>query len=170
VRLNVAVNPLRIDPILEHWSQLCVEAKTEAVKLKQSYEHMITWLVLRATDPPSEPSPDDVAKAVEICVKRCQELEQKVIDLEDSQLGPTPAPSNIGLVVPPGHVAIVRDRDGSLREVKGPKPLTVDPHEIYKAILGSIEAVLRVHSASPDEMARNAAQAVMSLLEAQLDG
>lgn len=124
---------------LEHWIQLCVEAKTEAVKLarvpggggltpdelkialanvgvditcgacaelfytghynakhthpprdqgiQQSLDAMTAILAL-----PQGDTPENIAACVKICVRRCQELEQKLIDFQDSHRAPQQVP------------------------------------------------------------------------------
>lgn len=130
VRISAATHTLVIPPTAEgdarlvdlfsHWDQLCKELLTEAIKTRNSLEH--SFLQVAALDRitallalPSTSTAPEIAKAVELAIKRLQELELKVAEFKEAH---TQQPSG-SFLVPPGHVMVFRDNDGSLKEVRG---------------------------------------------------
>ena len=83
--LRVRIESLKANPgisgasLFEHWMALCVEAKTEAVKLQRVLDRVSASLAL-----PRDVSPEDLASAVKACVQRCQLLEKQLIEFQDA--------------------------------------------------------------------------------------
>ena len=65
--------------VTDHWLDLCVEAKTEAVNLAHVFDAITAALAL-----PRDANGGDIALAVRQCARRCEELERKVIAFQES--------------------------------------------------------------------------------------
>lgn len=70
-----------IAPLLGHCSQLCKDALVAARTIELSNDRITALLAL-----PADCDPMEVALAVEIAIKRLQELELKIAQLRESHL------------------------------------------------------------------------------------
>lgn len=79
--LRVRISSIKDDlpeRAMSHWEDLCVEAKTEAVKLGHNLDDITAALAL-----PRDASGEDIALAVRQCTRHCEELEHKVLAFQE---------------------------------------------------------------------------------------
>ena len=140
----------RREASFDHWMTLCVEAKTEAIKLQRALDRISASLAL----PPDADPSDLIAAAVKTCVQRCQLLEKQLIEFQDAH---TYTPSEETLK--PFREALARDEDAyrgvlgvlALREVIDNTRFFLRRSGLEKSFTTHLLAQLDNYTPSPTE-------------------
>lgn len=117
-----------------HWEQLAKEVVIEATRLKLSAEYQPLRLVYAALDRisalmalASDTPPADIAKAVEVAMKRLQDLELRVANFTEAATPAAPKP-------------VLYERHGELRGVQAYHDTREEPRASY--VLERMEALI----------------------------
>lgn len=89
----------RLSDMLYSWSQLAKDVVTEATRMKLQAEYQPLRTVYAALDRisalmalPADTAPPEVVKAVQIALKRLQELETKIVNFREASTPPSGVP------------------------------------------------------------------------------
>lgn len=150
----------RLVDTLQHWGNLVVEALVATKQLAPTIDVIAANLALSRDAPPAE-----IAQAVRLCVHRCQELEAKLIEFQDSHKADRLKRSCCGTPMDKPHVngcfgatferMVSQPSEGRVATVGptlGGEYLSPDPNEGNLHVLEKLECL--VLSAWLDDAAR----------------